>query len=489
MQLKKLAALAAIATVFTSPAAAEDWVKVDGRAQGVVELDRSRIGWGVGYVYSAIRVTHPTERRTSDGKHSYRVSEIMRFDRCRAGMAGVVDIRHLDAAGNMVEYTDARAEDLIKIEKGTASAEIAKIVCAVRQPTAEAADPLTVEPNDRGSWTLIGNGSLGRISLETTTLERVEDTRLIAFYSREVLFEDVKLIGKKVRFVFHEKAVDCKSQTIFTFQDDFYDSRGRHLASMRVDDALIDRVFPGTDDELVYDAVCGTDIAKAVAAEDDGGVNVGTAWLGPKGYLVTAHHVVGDAKSVTLYQDGEAVGDATVVTTDPANDIAVLKPNLKGRNYSNISLRPAPPNLGEDVFTLGYPSPDTMGQAIKMTSGEISSLAGNDADSNRTDDRRLMQISAPVQSGNSGGPVIDRSGRVVGIVISKQQMTGEGEIAQNVNFALKIGYVRAILDDLPDLGVLRQARTSGTVPELVADLRTGVFLISSEPLSETTAAK
>ncbi|MDQ2861327.1 MAG: S1C family serine protease [Pseudomonadota bacterium] len=114
-----------------------------------------------------------------------------------------------------------------------------------------------------------------------------------------------------------------------------------------------------------------------------------------------------------------------------------------------------------------------------MTSGEVSALAGNDAASRRTDDVRLMQISIPVQSGNSGGPVIDLDGHAVGIVVSKMELAGENEIAQNVNYAVKIAYVRTLLSELPNIGGYRSPRPATSLVGLVADLKGAVFLIIS----------
>ncbi len=119
-----------------------------------------------------------------------------------------------------------------------------------------------------------------------------------------------------------------------------------------------------------------------------------------------------------------------------------------------------------------------MGLSIKMTSGEVSALAG--ADEERLDDARLLQVSIPIQSGNSGGPVIDRSGRVVAIVISKLTMTSKREVAQNVNYALKIGYVRNLLAELPDVGGYRAVKASTSLTGLVSDVQGSVFLIVGE---------
>jgi S1-C subfamily serine protease len=115
-----------------------------------------------------------------------------------------------------------------------------------------------------------------------------------------------------------------------------------------------------------------------------------------------------------------------------------------------------------------------------MTSGEVSATSGDDPSSQRVDDPRLLQISVPIQPGNSGGPVIDESGHAVGVVLSSLQKTGPDEIAQNVNYALKIGYLRNLLSDLPDAGTPHLAVKAATIVGVVAELRGAVFLILAE---------
>jgi len=100
--------------------------------------------------------------------------------------------------------------------------------------------------------------------------------------------------------------------------------------------------------------------------------------------------------------------------------------------------------LGEDVMVAGYPLAGLLGSDIIVTSGHVNSLAGLGNDSTR------IQISAPVQPGNSGGPLVDRSGAVVGVVVSKLNVTRiaklTGDLAQNVNFAIKPEMLKLFLE-------------------------------------------
>ena len=93
---------------------------------------------------------------------------------------------------------------------------------------------------------------------------------------------------------------------------------------------------------------------------------------------------------------------------------------------------------------VGYPLRGVVASEANVTTGSVSALAGPG------DDRRFIQITAPVQPGNSGGPVLDMAGKVVGVVVAKLNAIriarSTGDIPQNVNFAIAAGAVRAFLD-------------------------------------------
>jgi S1-C subfamily serine protease len=134
---------------------------------------------------------------------------------------------------------------------------------------------------------------------------------------------------------------------------------------------------------------------------------------------------------------------APVVATDQKNDLALL-------------LLPSPPSalaafregrgirLGDGVVTFGFPLRGVLASAANLTTGTVSALAG------LGDDSRYIQITAPVQPGNSGGPLLDASGNVVGVVVGKLDALAiarkTGDIPQNVNFAINASVARAFLD-------------------------------------------
>lgn len=133
--------------------------------------------------------------------------------------------------------------------------------------------------------------------------------------------------------------------------------------------------------------------------------------------------------------------DASVVADDPANDLAVIKLKEPMNGYSFN--RSAQPKLGSPVFTLGYPNPLMQGIDVKFTGGEVSGIKGI------LDDPRTMQISVPIQPGNSGGPLFNEKGEFVGIVVAKLNeriaLRTTGALPENVGYAIKANYVEPLL--------------------------------------------
>jgi len=133
---------------------------------------------------------------------------------------------------------------------------------------------------------------------------------------------------------------------------------------------------------------------------------------------------------------------ANLVARDEKNDLAVVRSNLL--LSSVVLFRDGPVRPGDEVVALGYPLSGLLATAANLTTGNVSALAG------LRDDSRYLQISAPVQPGNSGGPLLDMSGHLIGIVTARlddlNTMRSTGAIPQNVNFALKTDVARTFLD-------------------------------------------
>ena len=164
------------------------------------------------------------------------------------------------------------------------------------------------------------------------------------------------------------------------------------------------------------------------------------------GYILTAYHVVSAASRVEVRTKSGNL-KAKIIHADPANDIAVLK--VVGR-FSAIPIEKSKiVKLGDVVITIGFPNAQIQGISPKLTKGEISSLFGI------RDDPRNFQISAPVQPGNSGGPLLNASGNVIGTLsarLSDSKTFGQtGMLPQNVNYAVKSSYALAMIEAMPEI--------------------------------------
>ena len=159
-------------------------------------------------------------------------------------------------------------------------------------------------------------------------------------------------------------------------------------------------------------------------------------------FIVTNYHVVEDSAKVTVVYAGKSY-EASVWAKDANSDLALLETNiLAARPASFSSLSRA--RLGEAVTAAGYPLQGLLSKSLNVTGGNVSALAG------LGDDAKHLQITAPLQPGNSGGPLLDASGNVVGVVASKLNAIAAaeltGDLPQNVNFAIKVALVRSFLD-------------------------------------------
>ena len=160
----------------------------------------------------------------------------------------------------------------------------------------------------------------------------------------------------------------------------------------------------------------------------------GTGFAVAPGRAMTNHHVIEGCTEIRVRTAGGAELPAAVVASDPQRDLALL--SVRGDVGPPLRFRIGPPvRRGEPVVTYGFPLAGLLSSGPTLTTGDVSALSG------LRDNQRHFQISAPVQPGNSGGPLLDLAGNVVGVVTSKlnAQRVAQttGDIPQNVNFAIK----------------------------------------------------
>jgi len=163
-------------------------------------------------------------------------------------------------------------------------------------------------------------------------------------------------------------------------------------------------------------------------------------YINNKGYALTNNHVIDICKQSIAVIDGKETL-FRVIATDKTNDVAVLKTDYKSSNFIKINEDGA--KLGENVIAVGYPLAGRLSDSVKITRGIVSSLSGLDNNIGQ------IQIDAALQPGNSGGPVLNENGELVGIAsagLNKLLMAKEAKyIPENVNFAVASPIVVNIL--------------------------------------------
>ena len=197
-------------------------------------------------------------------------------------------------------------------------------------------------------------------------------------------------------------------------------------------------------------------------------------FLSKSGYIITNQHVIDGAKTVkvtSINGNHNTSYTARVEVSDKQNDLAIIKitdyftaPNIP------YSFKFSQSSIGENCWVLGYPLTQTMGEDIKLTNGIISSKSGFDGNIAQ------YQISAPVQPGNSGGPVFDNNGNLIGVVQAKHGQ------AENAGYAVKASYVRNLIDMLPTSITLPQTNilSGKSLPQQVELASKCVVLIICE---------
>jgi S1-C subfamily serine protease len=175
---------------------------------------------------------------------------------------------------------------------------------------------------------------------------------------------------------------------------------------------------------------------------EEGKVIVGTGFFASEhGWILTNAHVVSGCKQIQT-RDGRT---ASLVTKDEKIDLALLSVRGESPAVARFRLQPAP-RVGDSVVAFGFPLQGILSSGGNLTTGTIAAETGIG------DDPRFFQISAPVQPGSSGSPLLDSSGDVVGIVEAKldavETLRVAGDIPQNVNFAIRASEAAKFLESI-----------------------------------------
>jgi len=285
-----------------------------------------------------------------------------------------------------------------------------------------------------------------------------------------------KAAMKKIYWV-----ADCDSGMAGLVSYIEYDSEGHTISSDTYKESEVDMspVIPASIGESMLEYACSH--AKAASNEKDDAANKGacsgTGWPVASGFIVTNSHVVDGRNNIMLVrQDGVRI-PATIAAYDSMNDLALLKVKDTKLLPPALPLSTKPAVLGERIITVGYPHPDLLGVKPKFAEGVVNSTSG------LGDDPRALQISVPIQAGNSGGPLVNMDGKVVGVVTSKinavKMFKWTGDLPQNINYGIKISYLNGLLSSVSSQGNIDRIRSTGnaSVEELADKIKNSVLII------------
>lgn len=164
--------------------------------------------------------------------------------------------------------------------------------------------------------------------------------------------------------------------------------------------------------------------------------------ISSNGYILTNYHVIAGADSLYVQNSKGESFKVKAYYTDPLNDIAILK--IKDSNFENLgtlpySIKRSAAGIGETVYTLGYPKDD-----VVLGDGYVSSKTGINGDT------LAYQVAIPVNPGNSGGPLLDNNGNIVGVISGKESK------ADGAAFAVKSKYIMEALNAIPQDSLSRK---------------------------------
>jgi S1-C subfamily serine protease len=215
------------------------------------------------------------------------------------------------------------------------------------------------------------------------------------------------------------------------------------------------------------------------------GNQTGTGFVvSTSGHVVTNQHVVdGCVGDIQGNLSGEASVKLRLVSSDETNDLALLQAPTPFKNVATIRDKAIRP--GDSVVAIGYPFHGLLTSDFTVTTGIVSSLSGI------LNDTRYLQITAAVQPGNSGGPLLDNGGQVVGIVAAKLNALkfakATGNIPENINFAIKTGALRDFLDNSVISYQTGDAKSELKTSDIAGNARTFTLLVSCSAVIEQSA--
>ena len=181
------------------------------------------------------------------------------------------------------------------------------------------------------------------------------------------------------------------------------------------------------------------------------------------GHIITNDHVIVGCRNVTIAQQGKYV-EVDVIAYDEKNDLAILKSDIRPKKYYRISKND--PKLMDDVIIAGYPLGNKISTGIKTTKGSVTSLSGMGNNFSE------FQTDAALNKGNSGGPIIDKGGNVIGVAVAKIEKEG----VEGFNFGIKSSVLKSFSES-NNLRLISASRSKMSQTQLTSLVTEGTVYI------------
>jgi S1-C subfamily serine protease len=385
------------------------------------------------------------------GAQTVAAAEVIQF-----GHSGQV-INHETSPVSQLQFKPIGAQ-------GTVSSAVAEMACRVAYQ--QSLEPyLSAQEEKKDDWVALSKSPTGVVfSVFAPSVSSVSDS-IVTFIMR-ANFPDVQYTDAGDKYVEHRERVfvDC-SKNLYSFDIAELYAPDRSIVSqtqLAEKDVVVKKIGDQPHIKGIVEVVCDAALGgeSSSDAEASPKYGMGSAWLLNEGVLVTAAHVLHGAKKVIIKQRDGKLTEVTVLAADIPNDVALVKTLDGSLNEPGLPLATQTARIGSRIFAIGYPLADQLGLKLQATSGDISANSGSDGDF------RFYQVSSPIQTGNSGGPVLNSQGEVVGIVIEKMQLAGN-ELVQNVNFVLKSAYVNAFVQGAGQTSTAKRPALYRTPEDLV----------------------
>ncbi len=271
-----------------------------------------------------------------------------------------------------------------------------------------------------------------------------------------ILHEGFNLDNKAVEYFFNIFDSAAEDDASLSFYADKYrnivhgDYNGCiYLASLLMSLAHIDEEYSNVEENAITEAINVLHLPSSTyeqilfqhkftkLMEEIEIYGFGTGFfINNSGYLITNYHVIENSNKIKIRTSHDFF-DADIIAKYESNDLCLLHTNYSSNSTFFFSDKPCP---GQEVLSYGYPDPQDLGFAPKMTQGIVSSTSGFQ------DDTRYIQFDAAVQPGNSGGPLVDKkNGSLLGVISSQK------EDSQNVNYAIKNEILSNFLQQVPEV--------------------------------------